>query len=112
MKEFDCSRPRALGDSKRTWREGKTTSVAHLSEVLRNPRSFRTRRYVKDYSTIDLCFRVGEKRKSQSNGKLNSVECNPPIAQTDGCRDTVGTLHVPKECQLNVKRGHRLLFGD
>ncbi|MFO7088456.1 hypothetical protein B9R42_10160 [Arthrospira platensis PCC 7345] len=40
------SRHRALGDSKRTQSEGKTTSVAHCCEASRNPRSFRTRRYV------------------------------------------------------------------
>ncbi|WP_325315277.1 CPBP family glutamic-type intramembrane protease [Microcoleus sp. PH2017_28_MFU_U_A] len=42
------SRHRALGDSKRTQSEGKTTSVAHCCEASRNPRSFRTRRYVKN----------------------------------------------------------------
>jgi hypothetical protein len=40
------SRHRALGDSKRTWRDGKTTWVAHPREVSRNPRSFKARKYV------------------------------------------------------------------
>ena len=51
-KYFTCvqnkkSRHRALGDLKRTWREGKTGLPAHLSEVSRNPLSFRKRGYVK-----------------------------------------------------------------
>ena len=41
------SRHRALGDSKRTWSDGKTTPVARCCEVSRNPRTYRARRYVK-----------------------------------------------------------------
>ena len=41
------SRHRALGDSKRTWSDGKTTPVARCCEVARNPRTYRARRYVK-----------------------------------------------------------------
>jgi hypothetical protein len=45
--ESPKSRHRALGDLKRTKREGKTTSVAHPNELSRNPLTFRERRYVK-----------------------------------------------------------------
>ena len=41
------SRHRALGDSKRAWRLGKTCLQASICEALRNPLSFRKRKYVK-----------------------------------------------------------------
>ncbi len=45
--ESPKSRHRALGDLKRTKREGKTTSVAYPNELSMNPLTFKERRYVK-----------------------------------------------------------------
>ncbi len=64
------SRHRALGDSKRTWSDGKTTPVARCCEVSRNPRTYRARRYVK-LCTYALVGSAGEPAiKLKFKGKI------------------------------------------
>jgi hypothetical protein len=74
------SRHRALGDSKRTWSDGKTTPVARCCEVSRNPRTYRARRYVKTVAvnpayTSQQCSNCGATVKKSLSMRAHACGC-------------------------------------
>jgi nucleotide-binding universal stress UspA family protein len=91
------SQPRALGDSKRTSSEGKTTSVAHCCEALRNPRSFRTRRYVNGVRVSEMCsmFKTVLFPVDQSREAREAAEKVINIVKTYGARLVILSVVEP-----------------